>query len=94
MKHQFKLPRGGNHQKAMPMLGVIGDTAASTTTSTLNVAISDDDWQTTTSLGGIDMTSKDKMLTRCGGYQERGIILEHTGNLDCRLEKFVARIVE
>jgi hypothetical protein len=32
------------------------------------------------------------MLQTCGAYRNRVIKLEHTGNLNCRLEKFIARI--
>lgn len=92
MTHQFTLPQAGNHRKYMPMLGVIGDTARSA--STLNVETSDDDGQTWATARGIDMTSSDKKLTRCGSYRGRMVRLSHTGNVECRLEKFVARINE
>jgi hypothetical protein len=94
MTHQFKLPRTGNHRKRMPMFGVIGDMAASTTTSALQVRFSDDDWQTSTVARPIDMTKAKKHIYRCGAYNERGVYLDHTANLDCRLEQVVARIEE
>lgn len=90
MTHQFKLPSDGSHRKFMSMCGVIGDTARST--SSLNVSFSDDDWQTSFSMGAIDMTSAKKALFRCGSYSDRGVKLTHTGNTELRLEKFVAKL--
>lgn len=90
MTHQFKLPTEGNDRKFMSMFGVVGDTARSA--STLNVEFSDDDWQTFQTARGIDMTSKQKMLFRCGSYHDRGVRLTHTGNLDCRLQSVIARV--
>ena len=60
----------------MDMFGVIGDTARSA--SSLNVQFSDDDWQTLSAARTIDMTSGDKMLTRCGSYKDRGVRLADT----------------
>ena len=88
--HQFKLPAKDNSRKRMDMFGVVGDTARSA--SSLNVQFSDDDWQTVSTARVIDMTSAQKMLTRCGSYRDRGVRLEHTANLDIRLEAVVARI--
>lgn len=88
--HQFKLPSKGNKRQFMSMFGVVGDTARSA--STLNVAFSDDDWQTIKAARTIDMTSANKMLTRCGSYRSRGVRLTHTANLDIRLEQAVARV--
>ena len=90
LTHQFKLPPKGNDPKFMSMFGVIGDTARSA--SSLNVQFSDDDLQNLTTARAIDMTSADKMLTRCGSYRERWVRLEHTANLDVRLEAVVARV--
>ena len=88
--HQFKLPATGNNRKFMSMFGVIGDTARSA--STLNVQFSDDDWQSVNTARTIDLTSQTKMITRCGSYRNRGVRLEHTANLDVRLESVLARI--
>lgn len=90
MTHQFKLPSDGNHRKTMPMFGVIGDTARSA--STLNVEFSDDDGQNWSTARGIDMTSQQKMITRCGGFHGRMVRLTHSGNVECRLEAAVAVI--
>ena len=90
MTVQFMLPKDGNHRKRMPMCGVAGDTARSA--SSLNVEFSDDDYQNFSTARAIDMTSQQKMLARCGSFRTRAVRLTHTGNLDCRLEKFLARI--
>lgn len=92
MTHQFKLPTSGNPHQQLRMLGVKGDTAASTTTSALTVRLSRDDWQTSSVAGSIDMTKSRKRLTRLGGFEDLGIYLDHTGNLDCRLEQILARV--
>ena len=94
MKVQFKMPAEDNNHKQMRMFGVVGARAASSTTSPLSVSVSRDDWQTTTSVGSIDMTSAKKSLYRLGGYEDLGIILEHSANLDCRLETAIAHVVE
>lgn len=91
---RFKIPTDGNHRKTMPYLGLVGDTEVSTTTSRFDVAISDDDWQTTTAVGSIDMTSKDKIITRLGAYKDRGIVLTHSGNTETRLRYVVAKVNE
>ena len=90
MTVQFMLPKDGNHRKRMPMCGVAGDTARSA--SSLNVEFSDDDYQNFSTARAIDMTSQQKMLARCGSFRTRAVRLTHTGNLDCRIEKFLARI--
>jgi hypothetical protein len=92
MSLQFKLPNNGNAHRRLHSFGVKGDTAASTTTSVLNVRFSTDDWQTSTTAREIDMTKSQKRITRCGGYNDLGVYLDHTANLDCRLEAVLARV--
>lgn len=92
MTHQFKMPNTGNAHRRLLMFGVKGDTAASTTTSTLKVRFSTDDWQTSSAARDIDMTKAKKHIYRCGGYSDLGVYLDHTGNLDCRMEAVVARV--
>ncbi len=92
MTHQFKLPTTGNAHQRLQMFGVKGDTAATTTTSALNVRFSFDDWQTSTAARSIDLTKAKKHIYRCGGYSDLAVYLDHTANLDCRLEAAVARI--
>lgn len=87
---QFKIPRMADGWQHMRMYGVLGDTARSS--STLGVSVSDDDGQNWSSLNGIDMTSMKKLAWRGGSYRERDIRLTHTGNLDCRLESFIAAV--
>ena len=90
MTHQFKLPSNGNDLKRMPMCSVVGDVSRSA--SSLNVEFSDDDYQSWSTARAIDMTSATKMLSRCGAYRQRAVRLTHTANLDCRMERFLARI--
>ena len=91
MTHQFKLPsENGNARKFMSMFGVVGDTARSA--SSLGVQFSDDDWTTFQTARNIDMTSTAKKITGCGSYQQRGVRLTHTANLDCRLESALIRL--
>lgn len=90
MTHQFKIPKSDNARSYMGMCGVKGNTARSA--SSLAVSFSDDDWQTTYSAGTIDMTQQKKHIYQCGSYTDRGVILTHTGNVELRLESFLARI--
>jgi hypothetical protein len=92
MTLQFKLPTNGNAHQRLQMFGVKGDTAASTTTSTLKVRFTTDDWQTSTAARDIDLTKAKKHIYRCGGYSDLGVYLDHTGNLNCRLEAALARV--
>lgn len=88
--HQFQLPRDGNHRHVMHMCQLIGDTAGSA--QNISAEFSDDDGQTWTTSRDINMTTAQKMLTRCGAYRERLVRLSYTGSLEVRLEKFAARI--
>lgn len=88
--HQFKMPKKGNEQHTMPMFGLVGDTARSALN--VDVQFSRDDWQTKETARTIDMTSKAKMLTRCGAFQDLGVTLSYAGSLEVRLEKAVARV--
>lgn len=90
MTHQFDLPTKGNQLQRAYWMGVEGDTARSA--SSLNVELSRDDWQTVETARAIDMTKAKKHLYRCGSANKFGVRLSHTGNLDCRLRSFLARI--
>ena len=88
--HQFKMPATGLHTKVMNYCGVIADTASSA--QNLGVQFSDDDYQTSTAVFNIDMASVNKVVTRCGAYEERSVRLSYEGANSLRLEKFIARI--
>ena len=89
--HQFVLPTDGNQRKRMPYLGLKGDTA--TSAQNISVEFSDNDYATFSTPRNIDMTSKDKRLTRCGSFKGHRVVrLSHTGNTEVRLEAFLARI--
>lgn len=87
---QFQLPKNGQHRKFMRWAGVEGDTAR----SALNLAVefSDDDYQNFSTARNIDMTSEVKSIKGCGSYRNRAVRLTHTGNLEIRLESFMARV--
>ena len=77
--------------KFMPYMGLKGDTSRSA--QNILVQFSDDDYQTFTAGRNVDMTSKEKMLARCGSYRGSRIVrLSHTGNTEVRLSQFLARI--
>lgn len=87
---QFKLPPNGGQRKRMLEYGVIGDTARSA--NTLTVEVSDDDWQTFTTKTTLDLTKVRKIAVQGGTYIERGIRLSNTNALETRLQSFIARV--
>ena len=92
MTHQFKLPSKTNQWQTMPMCGLRADTSRSA--QNLNIEFSDDDYQTWQTLRTIDLTTPDKQITRCGAWRgQRAVRLtSDPGNLEVRLEMFMARI--
>lgn len=90
--HQFQLPSDGNQRKFMDFCALKGNTQASA--QSISVTFSDDDSANFDALGRtIDMTSKNKMITRCGSWQgQRFVRLFHSGNTEVRLESFLARV--
>lgn len=91
MTHQFKIPHESDVRQHMKMCGVTGDTA--TAASSLGVSFSDDDDVNFSTARNIDMTrNNSKTLNRCGTYYDRTVRLTHSGNVECRLRNFVARI--
>ena len=89
--HQFQLPSKGNQRQRMPYMGLKGDTA--TSAQSISVEFSDDDYASFQTARTIDMTSKEKMLTRCGSWKgSRVVRLSHSGNTEVRLSEFLARI--
>lgn len=89
-QHQFKLPKADTAIARMRMYGLKGDTSRSA--SSVTVEASDDDWQTYSTLGTIDMTQIKKTNFQGGAYFDRGIRLSQTAAVDLRLESFLARI--
>jgi len=85
MTTQLKLPLPNNKWRSMPVCGVIAD--STTTTSNLGVSFSDDDGQNWTTARNIDLASRKKEITGCGGFRERMVRLTHTDSLECRLER-------
>lgn len=90
MTVQFRIPEAGNQRKFMSMCALDGVTA--TSAQSITIEKSDDDYQTFSTLGTIDMTSMKKALYRCGSYRNRVIRISHSGNSEVRLMNFLARI--
>lgn len=88
--HQFQMPKTGNNRNFMSMFQLIGDTSRSA--QSIAVEFSDDDGQTWSTARNIDMTTLQKMITRCGSYYNRQVRLSYTGSLEVRLEAFGARL--
>lgn len=89
MSTQFML-KTDNSRKSMSMCGVLADTAAST--SNLSVEFSDDDYVSWSAARNIDLASQNKTIHRNGSFRSRAVRLSHSANLECRIEKFLARI--
>lgn len=87
---QFKLPVDDGEYHSMPDLGVIGDTNSSSTV--LAIAKSDDDCQTFSTLGTVDLSKVRKVIHRGGLFRDRHIRLSYTGANSVRLRKFIARV--
>lgn len=91
MSHQFQLPTKGNQRNFMRFYGLKADTARSA--QTVTVEFSDDDYQTFSTYGTIDMTSAMKANFTGGSYQGARVVrLSGTGNAQYRMEKFLSRI--
>lgn len=88
-QHTFTLPGDGN-RRSMVMMGVVGDT----TSVSLGVEFSDDDYTSWVSTDPIDMATDRKRIYRQGAFHERAIRLTYTGGSTLRLQKFVARLIE
>ena len=98
--HQFQIPKDGNTFHKMDMCQLIGDTVTSVgvpphNRGLISVMFSDDDGRTfSASSRTIDMTTAEKMTTRCGSYANRVVRLEYTGEGRVRLEKFAAKVTK
>jgi len=79
---------GSGEIKFESKLDVIGDT----TTGTLGVATSDDDYSAFTTARTIDMTLPVKRLTRLGSFYARAHRFTYTQNDDFRAQAFVPDI--
>lgn len=75
---------GTRRRKFWEMAEVIGDEEAST--SNLTLAYYDDDYQTSTSWGTIDLSTDDRRASRLGASRRRAWLLTHASNTPMRLE--------
>jgi hypothetical protein len=78
--------QGTFNQKFYDRIAIVGDRAASTTTSLVSVGFSDDEYATSTLAGTIDMSSANPFITRLGSSRRRSWQLEHSANLPMRVE--------
>lgn len=56
-----------------------------TSTSTLTISATDDDYQTFTALGTVDLSHERKRLPRCGAARRRGWVFTHSATTPMRL---------
>jgi hypothetical protein len=75
---------GTRRRKFWEMAEVIGDEESST--STLTLAAYDDDYQTSTSLASIDLSTDTRRASRLGSSRRRAWLLTHGSNTPMRLE--------
>jgi hypothetical protein len=87
---QFRLPSSGNNRKFMRWCALEADTTSAA--SNVAVSFSDNDYQSFTSAGNIDLSSQEKRLMRNGSYKNRVVMLDHGSNYECRIRKFMARV--
>lgn len=71
-------------RKVMNSLDIVAD--QETSSSTLNISWSDDDYQTRTMPRTVDLSSATPRLTRCGTFKRRSFYIAHSANTGMRLE--------
>lgn len=79
-----KLDFGNMNRKFYSSVEVIGDMES--TSSTLSISYSDDDYQNYTVAGTVDLSSERMYLHRLGSSRRRGWVLTHSDNTPMRLE--------
>jgi hypothetical protein len=79
-----KLDMGMNRRKTWKRIDVIGDQEGQA--SSLSVAWTDDDYQTTSAGRTVDLSSSKPSLTRCGNSRRRSFVLTHSAATPMRLE--------
>ena len=78
-----KLDFGTNNRKFMYSFNVIGDTT--TSSSTLSVRWSDDDYKTWSNWKSLDLVTRPYFM-KLGSFRRRAFNMKHTGNAPVRLE--------
>ena len=81
---------GTNRYKFWDEIDIIGD--QETTSSNLTISYSDDDYQTYTALGTVDLSGSLKRLTRGGMSKRRAWKLTHSAETPMRLEALEGRV--
>lgn len=71
-------------------INIIGD--QNTSSSTLTVEASDDDYATWTTIGSVDLSADLRRITRCGSSYRRAWALVHSDNAPMRLEAIAGRL--
>ena len=79
---------GSANRKYEDELEIIGDVSS----GTITVEVSDDDFQTWTNVGSIDMSEQQKSVTRLGGFWNRAHRFTFTANAPLRVQAFVPEI--
>lgn len=79
-----KIDGGNSRRKFLSKVRLVGD--VQTSTCTVGVAWSDDDYVTNSTPRDVDMSTTDPKLSACGSFRRRAFILTNTGNIPCRLE--------
>jgi len=89
MRVQTSLIGEGNRRTFWEEVEIIGDIASSS--STLTISVSDDDYQNYTALGTVDLSTARPRLQRCGSAYRRSWVLTHSDNLPVRIEALAGR---
>ena len=76
---------GTNKKKFYSYLDIVGD--VETTSSTLTISKSDDDFQTYDVLGTVDLSSQQRRITRLGAARQRSWVFTHAANTPMRLQR-------
>lgn len=87
-----KLDLGSTKRKSLNRLYVVGD--EETSTSTLTITYSDDDYQTSSTSRTVDLSDSRPNLTRLGTFRRRSFTLTHSANTPMRLEALDFDITE
>lgn len=82
---------GSSKRKRCPTLDIVGD--QTTASAILNVAHSDDDYQTWSTPRQVDMSEKRPALTRCGQFRRRSWLLTDSADDPMRLEALEPEIM-
>lgn len=86
---QTSLLGEGNKRTFWDEVEIIGD--RQTSASAMTISYSDDDYQTYTTLGTVDLSDARPRLTRCGSAYRRAWVGTHSANTPMRIEALAGR---